>query len=74
MQKPVREVLERAFINWAEHCQVMRGDIFATAKDIENIKSDPLAFDRMLQGEDAFKFLDYICRAAEEVEREAQSI
>jgi hypothetical protein len=52
----VREAMELAIVKWAEEQMQIRGDIFATTEDLENIKSDPIGFMDLLNGEDAKKF------------------
>lgn len=58
MTNELRRLLSQAIVEWAADERDARGDIFATARDLENIKSDPLAFADLLKGEDAYKFLD----------------
>jgi hypothetical protein len=71
-RRELTELLEEAFVEWATEQRDARGDIFATAQDLENIKSDPLAFDRMLQGEDAYEFLRRVLAAQSRREEAAE--
>jgi hypothetical protein len=57
MTNELRQLLEQAIVEWAADQRGLRGDVFATEGELENIKSDPLGFLDLLKGEDAYKFL-----------------
>jgi hypothetical protein len=67
IDKTVRRVLESAFVAWVERERIRRGDACATEAEVETIKTDPLAFDRMLQGADAWEFYQFVCQAADQL-------
>ena len=71
-KRELRELLEEALVEWASEQRDARGDIFATAQDLENIKGDPLAFGTLLQGEDAYGLLRRVLAIQERREEAAQ--
>ncbi|HXA24414.1 MAG TPA: hypothetical protein VNW90_19175 [Acetobacteraceae bacterium] len=71
-KRELRELLEEALVEWASEQRDARGDIFATAQDLENIKGDPLAFGSLLEGEDAYGLLRRVLAIQERREEAAQ--
>lgn len=53
METP-NKLIEQVIIKWAEMKRAELGDSFATAKELESIKSDPIGSMELLRGYDAF--------------------
>lgn len=63
MTNELRQLLGEAIVAWATDLRAFRGDRFATERELESIKSDPLGFADLLKGADAYEFFREIVNA-----------
>src|SRR5262245_48424383 len=67
-EKQTRKLLEAVMVAYATGQRDVNGDSFATEKELESIKSDPLAFDSILNGYPARELLRLIWDTARDMD------
>lgn len=72
-RQELTRLLEEALVEWATERRDARGDSFATASDLENIKGDPLGFADLLKEEDAYAFLKRMLAIQQRREEDAEA-